>query len=540
MGQPNPEIRKRVLEIRANDPMSTQSGMSKEIGCSRERVRQILVAENLSLVPKRDKPKPACKRCEEPVARKSNSKCCSRQCFKKDIAKLSWLTLECRTCGKKFQVRSSIYQYRAARGNPPRFCNRVCLGEYAAAARERRRADQGRQRKKPSDDGLPAGQPSPEGPPEGEEMPGDRAPGKVCPPRPHKGTIAGRAGGSGMRGCPETMGVWEDPGGPISRRQHPALRERLGGEAVGAGPRGRPPGWGSKRCGRWKKAGRIEHEHSPQGPDPEGLAIAGEIRRKVRPAEIIPGGSRAAGDHRPDSDVDLTAIPPDEDAAERTKEILRELLEGKHDVPVVNAHTVTRDEFLPLAQSFPGQAARYGVTPEGRSLDYRPEREPTTKEIRELTLFRLRLADNHLEFLEIMLERGNPCHAECLGISAQWGLERAFKGLLAAGNDPVRFRRDAAFLWRHVESVRPIVDREGAGAVENLLAAAARPDGPGCSLTAFSEAHRRGAPYPDMSEGGLEAVRRWIRPATRALITEALTRSGADSEDLRKNGRRGP
>ena len=102
-------------------------------------------------------------------------------------------------------------------------------------------------------------------------------------------------------------------------------------------------------------------------PDPVGLAIAREIQEKVRPAEIILGGSRAVGEHRPDSDVDLTAIAPDEDGAERTREILRELLEGKTSVPVVNAYAVTRADFQHWAlqaQSFAGQSARYGVTPE--------------------------------------------------------------------------------------------------------------------------------------------------------------------------------
>ena len=275
-------------------------------------------------------------------------------------------------------------------------------------------------------------------------------------------------------------------------------------------------------------------------PDPEGLAIAREIQQKVRPAEIILGGSRAAGEHSPDSDVDLTAIAPDEDSAERTEEILRELLEGKRDVPVVNVHTITRAEFSRLAlqaQSFPGQAARYGVTPEGKSLDYQPEREPMLEEIQELTLFWLRLADRHMSFLKLLLEERELCHVECLGRDAQWGLERSFKGLLAAGNDPIRFRRDAAFLWRHVESVRPIADREGARAMENLLSATTGPDGLGCRLTGFSEAYRKGTPYPDMSEGELEAVKRWIKPAIDALITEALARSGAAREALRRERR---
>ena len=277
-------------------------------------------------------------------------------------------------------------------------------------------------------------------------------------------------------------------------------------------------------------------------PDPVGLAIGREIQRMVQPAEIMLCGSRAVGDHRPDSDVDLTAIAPDEESAERTKAVLKELLEGKHDVPVVNAMTITRQEFrrtAPLAQSFAGQTARYGVTLDGRSLDYRPEREPPPDEIRELTLFWLRLAQPHVAMVGFLLDERELCHVECLGRDAQWGIERSFKALLAAGNDPIRFRRDAAFLWRHVESVRPIRDRDGAQAVENLLAGTATPKGNGCSLTAFSEAYRRGTQYPDLSDGQLEAVKRWIQPALDAPITEALARSGATREDLLREQRRG-
>ena len=277
-------------------------------------------------------------------------------------------------------------------------------------------------------------------------------------------------------------------------------------------------------------------------PDSVGLAIAREIQQKVHPAEIILGGSRAVGEHRPNSDVDLTAIAPDDDSAERTKEIFRELLEGKTGTPVVNAYAVTRAEFQRWAlqaQSFAGQAARYGVTPEGRSLDYRPEREPTPEEIRELTLYWLRFAQNHWTITGFLLEEDELCHVECLGRMVQWGLERGFKGLLASYNDPVKFRRDAAFLWRHVESVQPIADREGTRAMENPLAATTGPDGTGCRLTAFSDAYRKGTDYPGMSDEELEAVKRWARPAIGALITEALARSGATREDLRRAMRGG-
>ena len=232
-------------------------------------------------------------------------------------------------------------------------------------------------------------------------------------------------------------------------------------------------------------------------------------------------------------------MAPDE-AARRTEEILRDLLEGKRDVPVVDVTTITREVFrrtAPLAQSFAGQAVRHGVTPDGRSLDHRAERDPAPEEIRELTLHWLRLAESHMEFVEYLLKDRRLCHVECLAREAQWGLERAFKGLLAAGNDAVRFRRDAALMWRHIESVWPVADREGAQAMENLLAVTTGPDGLGCCLTEFSQAYRKDTPYPDMREGELEAVKRWTTPAIDALITEALARSGATRKDLRRERR---
>ena len=134
-------------------------------------------------------------------------------------------------------------------------------------------------------------------------------------------------------------------------------------------------------------------------PDSQALAIAREMQEKLQPAGVILLGSRAAGDHRPDSDVDLMAVVPDDNGKRAADGILRGLLEGKYEVPVVNVSTITMEEFqrtAPMAQSQAGQAARHGVTPEGSSLDYVAEREPETEEIRQATIFWLTLAERHL------------------------------------------------------------------------------------------------------------------------------------------------
>ena len=76
----------------------------------------------------------------------------------------------------------------------------------------------------------------------------------------------------------------------------------------------------------------VTHQTCPtrNAPDPLGLAIARDMQQRLHPAEVILQGSRAAGDHRPDSDVDLMAVLPDEAGVKKADEILRRLLEGKY------------------------------------------------------------------------------------------------------------------------------------------------------------------------------------------------------------------
>ena len=250
-------------------------------------------------------------------------------------------------------------------------------------------------------------------------------------------------------------------------------------------------------------------------PDPQALAIAQAMQERLQPAEIILQGSRATGEHRHDSDVDLMAVAPDEAAAARADETLRHLLAGKYEVPVVNVITITKEEFrrtAPMAQSQAGQAARHGVTPDGKEVDYWPEREPEPEEIRQAAIFWLTLAEDHLDTFTEFLERGRLAWSDRPAFEAQQALERAFKGLLTAGNEWTRFRRDAALMWRHTESTRPVADRNGAKAMEELLSTTVEPSGQGCRLTAFSEAFRRGELMPELSEPEREAIGQPVLP----------------------------
>ena len=275
--------------------------------------------------------------------------------------------------------------------------------------------------------------------------------------------------------------------------------------------------------------------HSGGAPDPVGLAVAQEMQERLRPAEVILLDSRAAGDHRPDSDVDLMAVCPDEDTVREVNRTVRGILEAKREAPIVNVTAITKGEFVrtaPLGQSFASQAARHGVTPDARRLAYQPERDPELEEVCREPFSGSASLKSIWERSPAWKTLGWPgSHVPAL--DAQTALERAFKGLLAAGNDPVRFRRDAALMWRHVLGSKPITDRDGARAVENLLAATMEPEGR-CSLTRFTEAWRRGTIVPDPTEAERQAMTRHLAPAVGALVAEALARSGATREELQR------
>ena len=56
----------------------------------------------------------------------------------------------------------------------------------------------------------------------------------------------------------------------------------------------------------------------PTTPDPVGLAVALAAQKAVEPNTVILFGSRARGDHRPESDVDLLVICQKEHAMPRS------------------------------------------------------------------------------------------------------------------------------------------------------------------------------------------------------------------------------
>ena len=123
-----------------------------------------------------------------------------------------------------------------------------------------------------------------------------------------------------------------------------------------------------------------------KSPDPLGLAVAREVQKAVAPATVILYGSRAAGDHRPDSDVDLMIIAPDRSAAGSAAADANRWLRTAGPDLDVNIKTLTQEGFdrrRRLGQSLAGQASRHGVDPMGERLEYNPQYDPHEEEIWE-------------------------------------------------------------------------------------------------------------------------------------------------------------
>ncbi len=119
--------RNKALLLLATCPGMRQVDVARQVGLSKERVRQLAMKYRLR-VPRVVMPWPTCAFCGEPV-RKRGNKHCSVQCWnlarKADTLKRS-LHYVCETCGEEFIVAPSDVKQRKGR-----FCSHQCWGSYA-------------------------------------------------------------------------------------------------------------------------------------------------------------------------------------------------------------------------------------------------------------------------------------------------------------------------------------------------------------------------------------------------------------------------
>ena len=212
-------------------------------------------------------------------------------------------------------------------------------------------------------------------------------------------------------------------------------------------------------------------------PDPHALKIAGAAQAAVDPDIVILFGSRAAGDHRENSDVDLMVVADHEN--HRTSRGLAEMAAQDYmrkNPPELELgmFSMTRMEFdrhRRANQHIAGQAANHGVNMSGERLDYRYNDDDEYPTHWRTTRERIQTAEQKMMEFQIDVENDHWNQGRT-GHGAEQALENALKGLLSANNERGRFRHDIPRAWlslRQVEEWATHEEQQVRDSVQDLL-----------------------------------------------------------------------
>ena len=280
--------------------------------------------------------------------------------------------------------------------------------------------------------------------------------------------------------------------------------------------------------------------------DARALAIAQAVQDAVAPATVILFGSRAIGDYRPDSDVDLLVVTDEanpKDAAFRAKKAAAAFM--RHCPPdlEVNPMGISRREFDRCRQSFQhlaGQAARYGVfmrdpEPETENQDIAadpyPAHWPGTKQ-------RIRNAMRYIGDLNAQARYRNQS-SESIGFVAQQAVENALKGWLSAYNDDRRYQHPLPPLWMAIQEIEDFNDpanQEVYTAVSELFAFIGYDETIPLSeqadwLSNYAVLYRYNETDHDMVAAEFAELTNLIRYAVETVIAHIFRISGVNPDD---------
>ncbi len=205
---------------------------------------------------------------------------------------------------------------------------------------------------------------------------------------------------------------------------------------------------------------RVMKSHTNK-PDPHALGIARAVQERVAPDTVILFGSRAAGDYREDSDVDILVVTDDKGRPRNPRgmgagDAVKKYMESHPPLLEVSIVTMTRSEFdrhRRAKQHLAGQADHHGVLMSGDRLENQsgyddgyPVHWPATRKRLENT------AEWGHHFDDMVDE--DHWNQKVLGFAAQQAVENALKGWLSSFNDPSRFGHDLNSLWDYLERIQ--------------------------------------------------------------------------------------
>ena len=123
-------VRESVIELRQVDPNRSASDMARVIGCSRERVRQILKSLDLPTTSGAYRVQYFCQNRECGREMTGSGRTTRKYCDKTCHSKACRTKVICAECGTAKFVTNSQYKYKMAHGQKVWYCGRACLGKW--------------------------------------------------------------------------------------------------------------------------------------------------------------------------------------------------------------------------------------------------------------------------------------------------------------------------------------------------------------------------------------------------------------------------
>ncbi len=280
---------------------------------------------------------------------------------------------------------------------------------------------------------------------------------------------------------------------------------------------------------------------APVKPDGVGLALARAVQDAVLPSAVILFGSRARGDHRPDSDVDLMIICPTAPLAAKARagKAAREYFRLNPPRLSVDVTAMTRERFEYCKRAknhVAGQALRDGTVMNGERFDHDnscedhyPESWPDVKE-------RIQAAYRQLDTFNRMMEPES-FHQEDYGFHAQQAVENALKAWMSAANLSYGRIHDIEEIAEELVE-NPTEIRTLAGAQLQLMLDYTRfenPDHPGESLnwlTLYAVHYRYSGAGFRMNDLDRDRFQTEINLAVHSFVNRAFDLTGTDETDL--------
>ena len=277
------------------------------------------------------------------------------------------------------------------------------------------------------------------------------------------------------------------------------------------------------------------------------LAAAQAAQDAVAPDTVILFGSRARGDHRPDSDIDLLVIHQQHealDAIHKAKAAARARIGAdRPDPPVVQITAISRENFRYARRAdnhVAGQALRDGVVISAENLKEPPNREdeyprswPDVKE-------RIIIARRNLGYFNRMLT-DDFFGADAFGYYAQQAIENILKAWLSAAGLTYRRVHDIEELTSKLLTHPTEAETPAAAQLRRLLSATRYEELPDPAqaanwLTKYAEIYRHLAGVFIMTPEEKEQFQRMVNETVTVATERAHQLTGTGPADLEEPG----